>query len=84
MITKAAMGHTARGMMNNLVSTSMVTRNGYIPIFQEDKMSVYNAWNTTITVSRAAVLEGWYVLHETVWRIPLVTNFTNKTTKLQS
>ena len=54
-----------------------MTRNGYIPIFQEDKMSIYNGRNMTIIVSRAAVLEGWYAPHEKFWRIPLVKNVTN-------
>ena len=44
--------------MNNLVSMITNTRNWYIPIFQDNKMSIYDAQNTTITVSMAAVLEG--------------------------
>ena len=54
-----------------------MTRNGYIPVFEGDKMSIYDSRNTKITVSRAAVLEGWYVPHEKLWRIPLVKNVTN-------
>ena len=75
--TKAATGHTVRGLMNNLGSMSTMTRNGYIPIFEGDKISIYNAGNTPITVSRTAVLEGWYVPHKKLWRIPLVKNVTD-------
>ena len=63
--------------MNNLGNMSTMTRNGYIPIFEGDKMSIYDARNITITVSRAAVLGGGYAPHEKLWRIPLVKNVTN-------
>ena len=36
---------------------SNMTKNGYIPIFEAKNMSIYDACNTTITVSRPAVLE---------------------------
>ena len=49
--TEAATGHTVRGLMNNLGSMSTMTRNGYIPVFEGDKMSIYDARNTKITVS---------------------------------
>ena len=75
--TEAATGHTVRGLMNNLGSMSTMARNGYIPIFEGDKMSIYHVRNTTVTVSIAVVLEGWYVPHEKLWRIPLVENVTN-------
>ena len=75
--TEAVSGHTVRGLTNNLDSTRLMTRNGYIPTVQDDKISIYDAQNTTITVSRAVVLGGWYVPHERLWRIPLVKNVTN-------
>jgi hypothetical protein len=77
--TEAATGHThtVRELMNNLGSMGIMTRMGYISIFQAKNMSIYDAQNTIITVSRAAVLEGWYVPHKELWRIPLVKNVTN-------
>ena len=75
--TESTTGHTIRGLMNNLGSMSTMTRNGYIPIFEGEKMSIYDVRNTAIRVSRAAVLEGWYVPHKKLWRIPLVKNVTN-------
>ena len=47
------------------------------PAFKGDKMSIYDTRNTKITVSRAAVLEGWCIPHERLWRIPLVKHVTN-------
>ena len=75
--TELATGHTVKGLINNLGSMCTMTRNGYIPIFEVDKMSIYDARNTKITVSRAVVLEGWYVPHKRLWWIPLVKNVTN-------
>ena len=37
---EAATGHTVSGLMNNLASMSTLTRNGYVPIFEADKMSI--------------------------------------------
>ena len=70
--TEAATGHTIRGLMNNIGSISTMKRHEYIPIFEDNEMSMYNAWNTTIAGSMVAVLEGWYVPPKKVWRIPLV------------
>ena len=70
--TEAATEHIVKGWMSNLDSMSTMTRNGYIPIFQDNKVIIYDALNTTITVSRAAVLEGWYVPHKKCLSIPLV------------
>ena len=48
--TEAATGHIVRGFMNNLGSMSTMTRNGYTPIFKDNKVSIYDAKNMTITV----------------------------------
>ena len=40
-------------------------------------MSIYDGQTTTITVSRKAVMEGWYVPKEKLWHIPLVKNVSN-------
>jgi hypothetical protein len=51
---------------------SQLVNAGYIPIFDGQRVGIYDSNNTKIQVSRAAVLEGWYVPHEKLWRIPLV------------
>ena len=73
----AAEAHTVRGLTNSLISMSTLRKHGYIPIFEQDKMSVYDGLTTTITVSRKAVMEGWYCPKEKLWRIPLVKNVSN-------
>ena len=54
----AAEAHTVRGPTNSLISMSTLRTHGYIPIFEQDKMSVYDGLTTTITVLRKAVMEG--------------------------
>ena len=53
-------GHTVNGVKHNLLSVIKMVRAGYVPIFEEDVVNFYNARNTKITVSRAAVLRGYY------------------------
>ena len=69
--------HTVRGLTNSLISMSTLRNYVYIPIFKADKMSVYNGRTTTITMPRKAVMGGWSVPREKLWRIPLVKNVSN-------
>ena len=59
-------------MTNNLYSIPKLVQEGYIPIFEKYEMGAYDARNTKITVSRAAVLSGYYHKDTQLWRIPLV------------
>ena len=72
-----AKAHTVRGLTNSLIDISTLRRHGYIPIFEADKMSVYNGQTTNIVVSRKTVMEGWYVPREKLWCIPVVKNVSN-------
>ena len=57
---------------NSLLSTLKYADAGYITVFEKDKVNMYNANNTIITVSREAVLRGWREAGENLWRIPIV------------
>ena len=50
--------HTVPGITNNLLSINKLAEENYISVFDGDKLSIYDANNTEITVSRRAVLEG--------------------------
>ena len=63
--------HTVSGITNNLLSINKLADKNYISVFDGDKLIIYDANNTRITVSRRAVLEGWHSEHEGIWRIPL-------------
>ena len=70
--SKATRAHTIPGLQINLGCVSQLVSQGYIPIFDGQRVGIYDSYNTKITVSRAAVLEGWYVPKEKLWRIPMV------------
>ena len=56
---EATDAHTVKGITNNLYSINKLVMAGYVPIFDKEQLSIYNGRNTTIKVSRKAVLEGW-------------------------
>ena len=45
---------------------------GYAWIFDQDEVCVYDMRNTKIATSRAAIMKGWRVPEEGVWRFPLL------------
>ena len=67
-------GHTISGLQNSLIGLNWLIKRRYIQLFTEEKIRIYDSRNTVITVSRAAVLEGWKVPREGLWIIPLVKN----------
>ena len=68
---EATEAHTVKGITNNLYSINKLVMAGYIPVFEKEQLSIYDGRNTTIKVSRKAVLEGW-LTDEGMWRIPLI------------
>ena len=68
--------NTLDDVTNNLYSVPKLVQAGHILIFERNKMAVYNARNTKITVSRAAVLSGYYHEGTQLWRIPMVGGAT--------
>ena len=63
--------HMVPGIKNTLVSTNQFALANYATIFTKDMVHVYDMNNTKIEVSRSAVLKGWRVPKEGLWRIPL-------------
>ena len=75
---EAREAHTLNDVTNNLYSIPKLVQAGYVPIFEKDEMGIYDKRNTKITVSRAAVLNGWYHEGTQLWRIPLVGGGTKR------
>ena len=69
---EAREGHTVEGLRNNLYSISKLVQANYIPIFLEDSFQIYDATNTTITVSRDAVCRGYFDRQANLWKLPLI------------
>jgi hypothetical protein len=62
---------------NSLLSTAKFAAAGYITIFDDKEVNIYDAQNTTLKVSRAAILRGWLDKKANLWRIPLVPIILN-------
>ena len=76
---KARRGHTVEGITNSLLSMGELAENGYIPILDNDEINIYDSRNTQITVSCGAVVTGYWVPSEGLWRIPLIKRLTLST-----
>ena len=59
------------GQQNNLVSTNKFAEQDYVHVFDNEKVSVYNANDVKITTTCVAVLRDWRVPQEGLWRFPL-------------
>jgi hypothetical protein len=44
---------------NSLLSTAKFAAAGYITVFDNEEVNIYDAQNTMLKVSRAAILRGW-------------------------
>ena len=64
--------HMVPGFRDNLLSTGKFVDTGYAWIFDQDEVCVYDMKNTKITTSRAAIMKGWRVPEEGVWRFALL------------
>jgi hypothetical protein len=56
---------------HSLLSTGKFAEANYITIFDNKIVNIYNANDTTISVSRGAILWGWRDKNINLWRIPL-------------
>ena len=65
---------------NSLLSTAKYADAGYITVFDKDRVNVYDANITMITVSREVVLRGCREEGEDLWQIPIVETVQNNNT----
>ncbi len=56
---------------NLLISTAKFAEAGYINVFNDKEVNVYNASNTTVIVTRQAILKGWLDMDANLSCIPL-------------
>jgi len=64
----------------SLVSAAKLAEAGYISVFDNDEVDIYNSHNTEMKVSRSAILKGWKYPQSGPWRIPLKKDWSNKKT----
>ena len=60
------------GTQNNLLSTNKFALEDYVKVFDKEEVNVYDANDVKITTTRGAILRGWRVPSEGLWRFPLV------------
>jgi hypothetical protein len=62
------------------LSTSKFANANYITIFDKEAVNIYDVNNTTITVTRGAILRRFKCPMTDMWRIPLVDLVRNNNT----
>jgi hypothetical protein len=67
---------------NSLLSTSKFIDANYITIFDKEAVNIYDANNTTITITRGAILREFKCPMTGMWRIPLVDLVRNNNTDI--
>ncbi len=65
---------------HSLLSTSKFADANYITIFDKEAVNIYDANETTITVTRGAILRSFKCPTTGIWRIPLVDLVQNNNT----
>ena len=64
--------HMTPGLENHLISTNIFVEEDYVQVFDKEQVNIYDANDVEIKTTRGAVLRGWRVPKEGLWRIPLV------------
>jgi hypothetical protein len=65
---------------NSILSTAKFSKAGYITVFDNKEVNIYDAHNRTSKVSRAAILRGWFDKTANLWQIPLIPVVLNSNT----
>ena len=81
---EATEAHTVPGLRHNLLSMNKLAKAGYEAKFSGDNVQFYDARGTQREVTRQAVLEGWYVPEEGLWRIPLACRSAKSITNIKT
>jgi len=63
-----------------LLSTAKFAKAGYITVFDKEEVNIYDAQNTTLKVSKRAIVRGWFDKTANLWRIPLIPVVLNNNT----
>ena len=73
--------HMVSGLTEtSLVSAAKLAEIGYVSVFDNDEVNIYDSHNTEIKVSRSAILKGWKCPESGLWRISLKKDWKNKNT----
>jgi hypothetical protein len=65
---------------HSLLSTVKFAEAGYITVLDKEEVNIYDTQNTTLKVSKGAILRGWFDKTANLWRIPLIPGILNNNT----
>jgi hypothetical protein len=65
---------------DSLLSIPKFVNANYIAIFDKDKVNIYDANKTIITITRSAILHGWQCKQTKLWRVSLTKIVKNENT----
>jgi hypothetical protein len=65
---------------NSLISTAKFAKAGYITVFDDEEVNVYNTQNTKVIVTRQAIINRWFDKKANLWQMPLVPIVLNNNT----
>ena len=65
---------------NSLLSTAKFDKVGYITVFDNKEVNIYDAHNTTLKVLWGVILKGWIDKTINLWQIPLIPDILNNKT----
>ncbi len=65
---------------NFLLSMAKFAKAGYITVFDNKEVNIYDPHNTTLKVSWAAILRGWFDKTANLWQILLIPVIVNSNT----
>ena len=69
--------HMVPGIQNTLISTNEMALEKYVTVFDDQEVNIYDQNDVEIKSNRGAVLRGWRIPGEGLWRIPTETNTHN-------
>ncbi len=67
---------------SSLLSIPKMSGAGYITVFDNKEINIYNARDTKVVVTRQAILRGWYDKKAKLWCVPLIPIVLNKNTDM--
>jgi hypothetical protein len=65
---------------HSLLSTVKFAEAGCIMVFDKEEVNIYDAQDTTLKVSKGAILRGWFDKTANLWRLPLIPVVLNNNT----
>ena len=65
---------------NSLLSTAKFAKAGYITVFDNEEVNIYDAHDTKLIVLLGAILRGWFDKTHNMWQIPLIPVVLNNNT----